>query len=689
MMMQPGGRWSSYVEEQKRRGRKINRHVLKRLLSAFKPYKLQMALSIFAVIASSVLALVPTLLTPAIFDKAIPQRNLGLLSAIALLMIAATLVSGAMSVWQTYLNNKVGQSVMRDFRYKLYAHLQDMPFRFFTSMRVGEIQSRLTNDVNSAQSVATDTFSAILTNLTTVVAALVAMLLMNVYLTLIYLIALPFFLLLTYKAGEVRRRIGKRTLQSQASLSALLQETLSVSGVLLIKTFGRKQFALDQFARENQQVADLSLHQQLVGRWLMMLMNIFSSLIAPIMYILAGWMLVNHFSFFNITLGGLIAFVLLQSRFFAPLSTLVTLQINLQGALALFDRIFEYLDLNVELKDAPNAVELSPETVEGRITFKNVSFAYKLGESDLLKMAPENSDMTPLFASTKPAAGVNAKAAAVTSQRSSAARKLPVGVSAGSMLADTIQAQPPVPASSTTRPTLRDISFDILPGQLAALVGPSGAGKTTITYLIPRLYDVDSGAVEIGGYNVKDATLASLCSMISVVTQETYLFHSTVRDNLLYVRPEATEEEIIEATKAAAIHDTIMQLENGYDTIVGERGYRLSGGEKQRLAIARVLLKNPRILILDEATSSLDSHSERLIQRALKPLMQTRTTIAIAHRLSTILAADIILVVDKGEIVERGTHQQLLAYGGMYARLYKEQFSQQMTEEALPEIPQV
>jgi ATP-binding cassette subfamily B protein len=363
-----------------------------------------------------------------------------------------------------------------------------------------------------------------------------------------------------------------------------------------------------------------------------------------------------------LTLGVIVAFTTLQTRIFFPIGQLLQVQVEIQGALALFDRIFEYLDIPIDIQDTPNALVLKPEQVQGRVEFKDVSFTYRRDDSagmvssipvDAVDGAPEKPKISFLPLQYPP------------TKRGNEENQTPL---------------PTSPAGEELRPTLNHVSFEILPGQLAALVGPSGAGKTTITYMVPRLYDVDSGSVEIDGYNVKDVALNSLGGLIGMVTQETYLFHASVRENLFYAREDATEEEMIAAAKAAAIHDRVMELDDGYDTVVGERGYKLSGGEKQRIAIARVILKNPRVLILDEATSALDTHSERLIQAALEPLMKDRTTLAIAHRLSTILSADVILVVDKGEIVERGTHQELLALGGLYARLYQEQFGQVSSE---------
>jgi ATP-binding cassette, subfamily B, bacterial len=472
------------------------------------------------------------------------------------------------------------------------------------------------------------------------------MLFISPLLTLISLGLLPIFLWITYKIGNVRRTTSKETQESMASLTAMMQETLSVSGILLTKTFGRQKYAQERFEKENQNLTNLEVRQQMIGRWFFMFIGIFFSITPAIVYLVAGTQIIHNPTGASISLGGIVAFTTLQSRLFFPIGQLLNIQVDVQGALALFDRIFEYLDLPIEIKNKPNALQLKANDARGEVSFKDVSFTYKNDDYGLLKVVSR----------PEPNGNENEK--------------------------DDLSTQPiQIIDKSARRSTLSHVTFDIQPGQLAALVGPSGAGKTTITYLVPRLYDVDSGAVEIDGHNVKDIALASLGELIGMVTQETYLFHASVRENLMYARSDATEEEMIAAAKAAAIHDRIMELDDGYDTIVGERGYKLSGGEKQRIAIARVILKNPRILILDEATSALDTHSERLIQAALEPLMKNRTTLAIAHRLSTILAADVILVVDKGEIVERGTHEQLMELNGMYARLYNEQFSKGIWEE--------
>lgn len=644
------GGMADYLEEQKRRGRKTDAGTLKRVAKAFSPYKIQIILVLIAIILTTVLGLVNPFMIQFIFDDAIGKHNVQLLIILVSIMFIMPVITGLIGVGQTYLNNVIGQQVMRDFRNKLYEHLQSMSLRFFTSTRTGEIQSRLSNDVGGVQGVVTNTATSVVSNISTVLSTIIAMLFISPLLTLISLGLMPIFLWITYKVGNVRRTTSKETQQSMASLTALMQETLSVSGILLTKTFGRQKYAQDRFEKENQTLTNLEVRQQMIGRWFFMFIGIFFSIIPAVVYLVAGLQIIHNPVNPPISLGGIVAFTTLQSRLFFPIGQLLNVQVEIQGALALFDRIFEYLDMPIEIQDRSQALQLKADDVLGELTFEDVSFTYKRDETPMM------SELIGLDQN---------------------------GNGKGNGGEKRIVSPQPLafPEETTERSTLSHVSFDIKPGQLAALVGPSGAGKTTITYLVPRLYDADSGAVEIDGHNVKDIALASLGEIIGVVTQETYLFHASVRENLMYARSNATEEEMIAAAKAAAIHDRIMELDDGYDTTVGERGYKLSGGEKQRIAIARVILKNPRILILDEATSALDTHSERLIQAALEPLMKNRTTLAIAHRLSTILAADVILVVDKGEIVERGTHDELMELNGLYARLYNEQFSKGVWEE--------
>ncbi len=649
-----GGHMTAYLEEQNKRGRKTDARTVRRVVEAFKPYKAQVVLVLIAILLTTLLGLVNPLLIQRIFDDAIGKHNINLLIIYVIIMFVTPIVSGIIGVGQSYLNNKIGQNVMRDFRNRLYAHLQSMSLRFFTATRTGEIQSRLSNDVGGVENVVTNTATSIVANISTALSTIIAMIFISPLLTLVSLGLLPLFLWITYKVGNVRRATSKETQKSMASLTAMMQETLSVSGILLVKTFGRQKYSQDRFENENQKLADLEVRQQMIGRWFFMFIGTFFSVMPAIVYLIAGLQIIHNSAVFGgyMTFGTIVAFTTLQSRIFFPIGQLLTVQVEVQGALALFDRIFEYLDMPIDIKDRPGALHLKSDEVKGDIAFKDVSFTYQHDEATLKNNGSHND------------------------KQSSDTNEVQHPISPMAVSLNTSSLEEP-------RITLNHVSFDIKPGQLAALVGPSGAGKTTMTYMVPRLYDVDSGAVEIDGHNVKDIALASLGELVGVVTQETYLLHASVRDNLLYARPQATDEEIVAATKAAAIHERIMELDEGYDTIVGERGYKLSGGEKQRIAIARVILKNPRILILDEATSALDTHAERLIQAALEPLMKGRTTLAIAHRLSTILAADIILVVDHGEIVERGTHQELLERDGLYAQLYNEQFSQLPEEESV------
>ncbi len=653
------GGFSGYLEDQKKRGRKTDARTMRRVAAAFGPYKFQVVVVLIAILLTTVLGLVNPFMIQFIFDDAIGKRNLNLLIILVGIMFVMPIITGIIGVGQTYLNNIIGQRVMRDFRNRLYDHLQSMSLRFFTGTRTGEIQSRLSNDVGGVQSVVTDTATSVVSNISTALSTIIAMLIISPLLTLISLGLLPLFLFITYKVGNVRRTTSKETQQSLAALTAMMQETLSVSGILLTKTFGRQKYSQQRFETENQKLTDLEVRQQMIGRWFFMFIGTFFSIMPAIIYLVAGWQIIHSSpGHAAITLGAIVAFTTLQSRIFFPIGQLLNVQVEIQGALALFDRIFEYLDMPIEIQDAPNALYIKPNEMRGEITFNDVTFTYKRDEDALLGQlaGPESAD--------------NGRAQRVLSPQS----PQPVTIPAEASIAEAEEQEP-----QELRPALRHVSFDIKPGQLAALVGPSGAGKTTITYLVPRLYDVDSGSVDIDGHDVRDIALESLGANIGVVTQETYLFHSSVRENLLYAREDATEEEMIAAAKAAAIHDRIMELDNGYDTVVGERGYKLSGGEKQRIAIARVILKNPRILILDEATSALDTHSERLIQAALEPLMKNRTTLAIAHRLSTILSADLILVVNRGEIVEQGTHDELMAMNGLYAQLYNEQFSREVS----------
>jgi ATP-binding cassette subfamily B protein len=617
-------------------------HTVRRILVFFRPYRAQVAVVVVAILVTSLLGLINPILIKLLIDDALTNRDFAKLNLYVGLMIVVPIVSGLIGVGQSYLNNLVGQHVMQDLRAALYGHLQRMPLRFFTETKTGEIQSRLANDVGGVQGVVTDTATSVAANIAIVIGTIIAMIVIDWRLTALSLGVLPFFMYLTFRVGKVRRAISTETQQSLAEMSAVTQETLSVSGILLTKTFGQQAAANARFGGLNQRLAALQIRQAMVGRWFFMIVGTIFSITPAFVYWLAGYLAINHAPN-PPTTGDIVAFTTLQSRLFFPMGQLLNVQVEIQGALALFDRIFEYLEMQPSIVDAPNAVEVDAQPVRGRIRFRGVDFSYPTVARTAAVGTPDGSEAVADVAEAHAApSGPPLQPAAAP------AEILPFG--------------------------LRGIDFEAAPGELVALVGPSGSGKTTTTYLIPRLYDVEAGVVEIDGTDVRALTLVSLGRAIGFVTQETYLFHASVRENLLYAKPDASQAELEAAAGAAAIHDRIMELPDGYDTIVGERGYKLSGGEKQRVAIARVLLKDPRILILDEATSALDTVSERLIQSALERLEKGRTTIAIAHRLSTILRADTILVYDGGRIVERGTHAQLLAKGGLYARLYTEQF---------------
>jgi ATP-binding cassette, subfamily B, bacterial len=651
-----GGGWGGFgatgpVEQvpKERRGRTI-----RRIVAFFKPYKGRVAIVLVAILLTSFIGLINPILLKLLIDVAIPQRDFGLLNLFVGLMVVLPIVSGLIGVGQSYLNNVIGQSVMQDLRTALYSHLQTMPLRFFTETRTGEIQSRLANDVGGIQSVVTDTAASLTSNIAIASSTIIAMVIIDWRLTALSLGLLPFFMYLTFRVGKVNREVRGETQKSLAEMSAATEETLSVSGMLLSKTFGQQQAAISRFTTLNGQLAKLQIRQAMVGRWFFMIIGTIFSITPAFVYWLAGYLAVNHDPSAP-TIGDIVAFTTLQSRLFFPLGQLLNIQIEIQGALALFDRIFEYLEMEPEITDAADAVAIDRATMRGSVRFADVSFRYKAAAVPIdaaPSAAVDGATTTEMVESTEAGDGIG---------------PMPEASAAGPIAI--------VPAFG-----LEHIDFEVDPGQLVALVGPSGSGKTTTTYLVPRLYDTDTGSVEIDGRDIRKVTLASLGDVIGFVTQETYLFHDTIRANLQYARPDATDEELHAATRAAAIDERIAELPDGYDTVVGERGYKLSGGEKQRIAIARVLLKDPRILILDEATSALDTVSERLIQAALERLMEGRTTIAIAHRLSTILRADLILVYDRGRIVERGTHAQLLAHDGLYARLYREQFLSEPSE---------
>jgi ATP-binding cassette subfamily B protein len=612
--------------------------MVRRVAKLFKPYKLQVGIVGLTILLTSGIGVANPILSKYVIDSALfPRVHLNLLYTLVGLMVGIAVVQTLIGVGQTYLTTVVGQRVMQDLRNRLYEHLQSMSLRFFTATRTGEIQSRLQNDVGGVQSVVTNTASSILSNVVIIASSLVAMAVLSWQLTLLSVLLIPAFIYLTYRVGKVRRRIQKETQESLAEMSALTEETLSVSGILLAKVFDRQRDATERYRRENRRLALLQVRQQMVGRSFFAVVSTFFSITPALTYLVGG--LANaHGTSPHVTAGTLVAFTALQTRLFFPVGQMLQVSTDVQSSLALFERIFHYLDLEHDIVDTDGARAIAKADVRGDVRFRHVRFRY---EEPVLPPALD---------------------------------------------AQAVEVEPSLDGDGTGNGvprrdwTLDGVDFEIEPGQLAAIVGPSGAGKTTISYLVPRLYDVSEGSVEIDGVDVREIQLTSLAELIGMVTQETYLFHASVRANLLYAKPDATQEELEAATRAAAIHDRIMELSEGYDTLVGERGYRMSGGEKQRLAIARVILKDPRILILDEATSALDTTSERLVQAALVPLTTGRTTIAIAHRLSTILAADVIFVLERGRIVERGTHANLLERDGLYAQLYRQQFSGGLVE---------
>ena len=598
-----------------------DRPLVPRVLRLFRPYKFQVVLVVLLVIATAGFGVINPVLVKFVFDNGLfpeggPDMRVLWMLAGAMAIIAAS--NGILGVAQTYMTQKVGQYVMRDLRDAVYAHLQGMPLRFFTGTRTGEIQSRVTNDVTGVQQVVTATASDTLFNIVSLTSSIIAMVILSWQLTVVAVFTVPFYFFIAQWVGKRRRAVTSQASKSMAEVTAITQETLSISGIMLAKLFGRQYEETENFRRHNQELSDLTVRQQMMGTGFFSLVMAFLSFSPAAIYLLAGFMLSGSGPGF-VTAGTIIAFTTLQSRMYFPVGRLLQVSVEIQSSLALFERIFGYLDLRQEITDSPTAQALPKDDVSGEITFDSVRVNYRQG--------PGGREEEPELADAQ----------------------------------DRLWA-------------LDGVSFRVPPGQMAAFVGPSGAGKTTIASLVPRLYDVTEGAVRIDGIDVREIRMADLSEVIGYVTQESYLFHATMERNLLYAHPDATCFEVVDAAKAAFIHDRIMELPEGYNTIVGERGFRLSGGERQRLSIARVILHQPRILILDEATSSLDTESERYVQAALQPLMRGRTTLVIAHRLSTIMSADVIYVVDQGRIVESGNHDELLSNNGLYTRLYREQY---------------
>jgi ATP-binding cassette, subfamily B, bacterial len=566
----------------------VRRANLRRIGPLFAPYKLRLGAVLGLIVVSAVLGVIPAFLLKRILNNAIPNGDVHLLSYLAGGMIAIAIATGALGVAQTLLSNQVGQRVMHDLRAAVFRHLQRLSLAFFTRTRTGEVQSRISNDIGGVQNVVTNTATSIASNVTTVVATIVGMALLNWQLTLFALALLPFFVVLTRRVGNERRKIAKTTQETLADISSLVQESLSVSGILLGKTMGRTTELADRFDNDSLRLAELEVRQRMAGRWVMASIQTSFAIMPAAVYWFGG------LAFAHPSIPMLVSFTALQTRLFFPVGSLLGVSLDVQTSLALFDRIFEYLDQPVDIEEKPGAVSV---VQAGDVVFDHISFGY----GDAL--------------------------------------------------------------------TLDDVTFTVAAGSTTAIVGETGSGKTTLGYLAARLYDVKDGSVSIGGVDVRDMTFAALSNLVGVVSQETYLFHASVRENLRFAKPDATDEEVEAAAEAARIQHVIAALPEGFDTVVGERGYRFSGGEKQRIAIARTILRNPPILVLDEATSSLDTETERLVQEALDRLAEGRTTIAIAHRLSTIRDADQIVVLDAGRVVEIGTHEELLLAGGRYTML--------------------
>ena len=577
-----------------------------RILALFRPYRWRLGAVLGLIVFSSGLSMVSPFLLKDVLDEGIFKHETTLLTELVAGMIAIAVATSAFSVWQTYITNVVGQRVMHDLRAAVYRRLQRMSLAFFTRTRTGEVQSRIANDIGGLDAVVTTTATTIAQNATTVIAAIIALCLLDWRLAAISMVFVPLFVYLTRRVGKVRRKITTEQQRRLADLSSLVSESLSVSGIMLGKTMGRGGDLANRFTGESEGIADLEVRSRMAGRWVMSTIQMTFAIQPAIVYWLAGQSFIGH-----ISIGTVVAFSTLQTRLLFPIQSLLGVGADMEASLALFDRIFEYLDLPVDIVEADNPVELRPAELLGEVRLDDVSFRY--GKED-------------------------------------------------------------------EGWTLREVNLVVPAGTRTAIVGETGSGKTTLGYLVARLYEPQEGRVTIDGVDVREASLASLAATVGVVSQETYLFHASVRENLRFACPDATDAEIEDAARTAHIHDLIASLPEGYDTVVGERGYRFSGGEKQRMAIARTVLRNPPVLVLDEATSSLDTQTEYAVQAELERLSEGRTTITIAHRLSTIRDADQIAVLDKGQIIERGTHEELLERGGAYAALVARDVTEEPVE---------
>ncbi len=642
-----GSGWWSYIYDAGEKPR-VTWQLLRRVLAYARPYRVHIALMLLLILVTTLLGLLTPLIFRDLIDYTLPNGDVARLNLLAFGIVAIPLVSSLIGIVSRRLNAAVGEGVIYDLRVSLYAHLQQMSLRFFTNTKTGELMSRLNSDVVDAQNAISNTIVSIIANIIQVIFTLAFMLALEWRLTIIGIAVLPLFILVARRIGSRLRDIAREQMRINAQMNAMMNETLNISGVLLVKLFGQSNNEIQRFENRAGRVRDIGVIRAVLGNQFFAFIGLLGVVGTAIVYWFGGHLVIQGV----FSIGLIVAFASYLGQLYGPLQALTNAPVDFATALVSFERVFEIIDLPLEIAESPTARAL-PQ-VRGELAFENVSFTYSVDDRLLLKAVDRYWDEDNISAALsgedgKPAAG-DANGSEGDDEGGDRSR------------------------SQARAQALQNVSFRTAPGQLVALVGPSGAGKTTMTYLIPRLYDPTEGRITLDGYDLRELKLDTLASAIGMVTQETHLFHDTIRTNLLYARPDATQEELEAACKAANIHDFISELPERYDTVVGERGYRLSGGEKQRVAIARVILKNPRILVLDEATSHLDSQSEALIQDALKTVMHTRTSIVIAHRLSTILAADLILVVDRGQVVERGTHDELLAEQGLYAHLYETQF---------------
>ena len=658
-----GGGWFAYMRSGDEKP-KVTRELLLRVLTYARGYWWHIAGMLVTILITTGLSLLTPLIFRNMIDVVLPAKNVQRLILLGVALLGIPLLEGGVNVIQRRLNAAVGEGVIYDLRSTLFARLQRMSLRFFTNTKTGELMSRLNNDVVGAQNAISNTIVGIVTNIIEAIALLSVMLTLEWRLTVVSVLILPLFIIAAQRLGTVLRDIARQAMEMNAQMNAHMNETLNIGGALLVKLFGRSNEEEKRFRERAANVRDIGIRRALVGSTFFVIFGLVSAVGTALVYGLGGYYVITDV----FTVGTIVAFSSYLGQLYGTLQGLASAPVEFSTSMVSFERVFEIIDLPQDIVEKESAIVLND--ARGELEFDHVDFNYHVDESKLLKDVKRYGrmeDVGAVLSLAKPTTddGQKTKAAGKNGQSSTVNRR------DGENGSDS----PEVGSSSQARDVaLEGVSFIARPGQLIALVGPSGAGKTTMTYLIPRLYDPTSGVIRIDGHDLKELTLESLSQAIGMVTQETYLFHDTIRTNLTYAKMDATQAEIEAAARAANIHQFIMELSDGYDTIVGERGYRLSGGEKQRIALARVILKDPRILVLDEATSSLDSESESLIQDALKRVMAGRTSIVIAHRLSTILAADLILVMDRGKIVERGTHEQLLAMGGLYNQLYETQF---------------